>query len=81
LTVLAFSTRTFLLLPLPTNHRTAVKRTDLLHAYGQSAPYDATNDALKILVDADYPNPVIIIITDGMDNSSTTTQEQFQSIC
>jgi len=71
----AFSSRAYLLAPFSTDHQMTAKKLELFHAYGQTALYDATNTALQSLANADYPNRKMILITDGMDNVSTATQQ------
>jgi VWFA-related protein len=71
--LLAFSKRVFLLQQLTTQHELVISRLALLHAYGQTAIYDALDQALKILDGAEYPNRAILLITDGMDNGSEST--------
>jgi VWFA-related protein len=73
-TMFAFSGRPFLLMPLSTDHQVVARKMELFHAYGQTALYDATNAALRTLADAEYPDRKIIVISDGMDNSSRETQ-------
>lgn len=74
--VFAFSGHTYLLLPFSIDHQLAAKRMELFHAYGQTTLYDATYNALQMLATADYPNRKIILITDGIDNHSTVTQDE-----
>lgn len=71
-----FSTKPDLVQAFTTDHRTVEKQMEGFHAYGQTALYDVTNAALQKLEDADYPNRTIILITDGMDNTSTATQKE-----
>ena len=69
-----FSDRPYLLMPFSTDHQITARRLELLHAYGQTALYDAAKIALQNLASADYPNRKIILITDGIDSSSSTTR-------
>jgi Ca-activated chloride channel homolog len=71
-----FSRRVDLLMPFSTDHRMVVDRMDLFHGYGPTAIYDATDAALEELAHADYPNRVILLVTDGIDNYSIATREQ-----
>ncbi len=73
--LMAFSAHVFMLQPLTLQHDLVTKRLELLHAYGQSAIYDALSVALKILNNATYQNRAILLITDGMDNASKSTLE------
>jgi Ca-activated chloride channel family protein len=71
-----FSTKPDLVQSFTTDHQIVATQMEGLHAYGQTALYDVTNAALQSLEDADYPNRTIILITDGMDNTSTATREE-----
>ena len=72
----AFSAKPYLLQSFTTNHQMAAKQMELFHAYGQTSLYDATDVALQQLAEADYPNRTIILITDGIDNTSKATEEE-----
>ncbi len=72
----AFSAKPYLLQSFTTNHQMAAKQMELFHAYGQTSLYDATDVALQQLAEADYPNRNIIVITDGIDNTSKATEEE-----
>ena len=74
--VFAFNSQVSLLQPFSTDHQTAAERMELFNPYGKGALYDATNTALQSLEGADYPNRKLILISDGMDNSSTTTETE-----
>jgi VWFA-related protein len=71
----AFDSRVYLLQPFSTDHRAAAERMEHLGGYGKSALYDATNAALRSLERADYPNRQLILIADGIDNSSAVTEQ------
>jgi VWFA-related protein len=75
----AFNSQVYLLQPFSTDHQTAGERIELLNAYGKSALYDATNAALQRLEGADDPNRKLILISDGIDNSSTVTEQALAS--
>ncbi|HWJ40582.1 MAG TPA: VWA domain-containing protein [Candidatus Limnocylindrales bacterium] len=72
----AFNTRTHLLMPFSTDHQMTASKMEQFRAYGQTALFDATNTALQNLEGADYPNRTIILITDGLDNSSSATEKE-----
>ncbi len=72
----AFSTRPHLLMPFSTDHQMTASKIEQFHAYGQTALFDATITALQNLEGADYPNRTIILVTDGMDNSSSATEKE-----
>jgi VWFA-related protein len=71
----AFNSQVFLLQPFSTDHQMTAEKIELLNANGKSAIYDATNTALQTLEGADYPNRKLILITDGIDNSSAVTEQ------
>jgi VWFA-related protein len=71
----AFNSQVYLLQPSSTDHQMAAERMKLLHAYGKSALYDATDAALQSLERADNRNRKLILIADGMDNSSATSEK------
>ncbi len=71
----AFNSQVFLLQPFSTDHEMTAESIELLNASGKSALYDATNAALQRLERSDYPNRKLILIADGIDNSSTVTEQ------
>ena len=71
----SFSGPTFLLMPFSTDHKTTAEKMELFHAYGPTAIYDAVRTALQSLAVADYPDRVIILITDGIDNTSIAEEK------
>ncbi len=71
----AFSSRPILLLPFSTDHHVTAEAMEF-RPYGPSALYDATNTALQSLEGADYPNRKLILITDGIDNSSAASENE-----
>jgi VWFA-related protein len=71
----AFTGTTYLLMPFSTDHKMAAEKIERLHAYGQTAIFDAVRTALQSLAVADYTNRAIVLITDGMDNSSLAEEK------
>jgi VWFA-related protein len=71
----AFNSQVYLLQPFSTDHEMTAERIEALYASGKSALYDATNAALQRLERSDYPNRKLILIADGIDNSSTVTEQ------
>lgn len=69
----AFNSEVYQLQPFSTDHQTAAGKIELLKSYGESALYDGTNAALQRLERTDYPNRKLVLISDGIDNSSTVT--------
>ena len=72
----AFNGQVYQLQPFSTDHQTAAERIKPLNANGKSALYDATNAALQRLEGVSYPNRMLILISDGIDNSSTVTEQE-----
>ncbi len=68
--LLAFSTRPFLLQPFTTDHRLVIKRLAMLHAYNDTALFDAIMTGLSIIRRARYDKKALLVVTDGMDNAS-----------
>lgn len=66
----AFSDRPFLLQPFTTNHYLVLSRLVLLHAYGQTALFDTILDGLLMVHHGHYDKKALLVITDGMDNTS-----------
>jgi VWFA-related protein len=71
----AFNSQVYLVQPFSTDHQTAAEKIELLNASGKSALYDATNAALQRLEGSDDPNRKLILVSDGIDNSSTVTEQ------
>jgi Ca-activated chloride channel homolog len=72
----AFSSRPFLLQPFTTNHFLILSRLELLHAYGQTALYDTILDGLLMVEHGRYDKKALLVVTDGMDNTSQSSLEQ-----
>ena len=69
----AFSNRPFLLQPFTTNHSLVMSRLALLHAYGQTALFDTVLDGLIMVQHGRYDKKALLVVTDGMDNTSQAT--------
>jgi Ca-activated chloride channel homolog len=72
----AFSTRPFLLQPFTTNHAAVRSRLALLHAFGRTALYDVIFDGLIMVSRGRYDKKALLVVTDGMDNSSSCPLDQ-----
>ncbi|HTW87944.1 MAG TPA: VWA domain-containing protein [Candidatus Binataceae bacterium] len=72
----AFSVRPFLLQGFTTNHALIASRLELLHAYGQTALFDAILDGLLMVEHGRYDKKALLVVTDGMDNSSQSSLPQ-----
>ena len=74
--LLAFSNRAFLLQPFTTNHYLVKSRLGLLHAYGQTALFDAIVGGLFMVENGRYDKKALLVVTDGVDNASGATLQQ-----
>jgi Ca-activated chloride channel family protein len=72
----AFSTRPFLRQPFTTNHAAVRSRLALLHADGRTALYDVILDGLIMISRGRYDKKALLVVTDGMDNSSSSSLDQ-----
>lgn len=72
----AFSSRPFLLQPFTTNHYLVLSRLELLHAFGQTSLYDTILDGLLMVQHGRYDKRALLVVTDGMDNTSQSNVEQ-----
>src|SRR5208282_5651298 len=69
----AFSSHPFLLQPFTINHDLVMRRLALLHAYGQTALFDVIMLGLQTVQLGRYDKKALLVVTDGMDNTSTST--------
>jgi VWFA-related protein len=58
--------------PLTTDHALAVSRITEQIPYGMTALYDGLGEGLQLIESAHYPNRAMIVVTDGLDNTSNT---------
>ncbi len=72
----AFSSRPFLLQPFTTNHYLVLSRLELLHAFGQTSLYDTILDGLLMVQHGRYDKRALLVVTDGMDNTSQANVNQ-----
>jgi Ca-activated chloride channel homolog len=72
----AFSSRPFLLQPFTTNHYLVLSRLELLHAFGQTSLFDTILDGLLMVQHGRYDKRALLVVTDGMDNTSQATVQQ-----
>ena len=68
--LIAFSGRAFVLQKLTMDHHLIVQRLTLLHAMGPTSLYDAIHSSAELLEHGMYPDHVLIVVTDGKDNTS-----------
>jgi Ca-activated chloride channel homolog len=66
----AFSGKPFMLQNFTTDHSLVANRLSLLHAYGSTSLYDAVVTGLVMLQRGRYDKRALLVITDGMDNTS-----------
>jgi len=72
----AFSSRPFLLQPFTTDRSLVLSRLELLHANGQTALYDTILDGLLMVRHGRYDKKALLVVTDGMDNTSQSDLAQ-----
>ncbi|HYR79516.1 MAG TPA: VWA domain-containing protein, partial [Candidatus Dormibacteraeota bacterium] len=73
--LIAFSGRPYMLLPLTNDHDALIKRLALLHAYGQTALFDAVTQGIAVAQVGHNRRKVLLVITDGIDNTSTSSAD------
>jgi VWFA-related protein len=73
--LVAFASKLFLLQDLTADHRLVRTRLWMLHAYGPTALYDTLDETPKLLSKAKFKHRSVVLVTDGMDNASTTTRD------
>jgi VWFA-related protein len=71
----AFSSHPFKLQGLTKDHNALIQRLPLLHAYGQTALFDTIKQGISELELSDNQRKVLLVITDGMDNTSSSTAD------
>ncbi len=76
----AFSSRPYLLQPFTTNHELVANKLRLLHAYGQTALFDVIIQGLRMVRTGRYDKKALLVVTDGMDNTSVARVEDVVSL-
>ncbi len=71
----AFSGKPFKLQDFTTDHSLVASRLGLLHAYGSTSLYDAVVTGLVMLQRGRYDKRALLVVTDGMDNTSAHSLE------
>jgi len=66
----AFSGKPYMLQGFTTDHSLMLSRLGLLHAFGSTSLYDAVVTGLKMLQNSRYDKRALLVVTDGMDNTS-----------
>ena len=72
----AFSDKPYRLQPLTRDHQAVIQRLALLHAYGQTALFDTIKQGISEVEQSHNQKKVLLVITDGMDNTSTSTADE-----
>ena len=62
--------------PLTTDHALALGSITAQVPWGQTPLYDGINQGLELIESAHYPDRILVIITDGLDNSSETKLDE-----
>jgi VWFA-related protein len=73
--LIAFSTQPHLLQPLTADRRAVVQGLSQLHAFGQTSIYDSIVLAVGEFKTGNHTPKSIVLITDGMDNSSSVKEQ------
>ncbi|HEY2105709.1 MAG TPA: VWA domain-containing protein [Candidatus Binataceae bacterium] len=71
--LIAFSDRAFLLQDFTDNPAGLNRAIALLHAYGNTALYDAVVQGLRKVEQGRWPKKALLVMTDGMDNQSSNS--------
>jgi VWFA-related protein len=71
--LVAFSSRSFLLQNFTNDPGQLDHAIDMLHAYGQTALFDAVVQGLQKVQEGRYSKRALLVMTDGMDNESSHT--------
>jgi Ca-activated chloride channel family protein len=72
----AFSDRDWLLQPFTTDHRRVLRQLELLNASGQTSLFDTIIDGLLMLRHGTWDKKALLVVTDGMDNTSQAELQQ-----
>jgi VWFA-related protein len=71
--LIAFSDKAFLLQDFTSDPSNIIRAIGLLHAYGNTALFDAVVQGLRKVEQGRWPKKALLVLTDGMDNSSSYT--------
>ena len=74
--LIAFSSPPFLLQPFTTNHELVLNKLALLTANGETSLFDTVIDGLLMVRHGRWDKKALLVITDGMDNTSEATVDQ-----
>jgi len=73
--LIAFSSHPFMLQPVTNDRDALIKRLALLHAYGQTALFDAVTQGILLAQGSHNRRKVLLVITDGIDNASSSSAD------
>ncbi len=73
--LLAFSNKPYLLQAFTTNHAYVENKVRMLHAFGQTSLFDVILQGLQTVKRGRYDKKALLVITDGMDNTSVARLE------
>ena len=74
--LIAFSAKPQMLQPLTVNHQAVVQSLSQLLAFGQTSIYDSIVLAVGELGKGHQPSKAILLITDGIDKTSTVNEQE-----
>jgi len=74
--VFAFSDHPLMVAPLSTDHAAASASLATMKAFGRTALYDVIREGLRTLAQGCHQHKVLVVLTDGIDNASTSRFEQ-----
>ena len=72
----AFSDRPYTVAPLTTDHKIAIDRLGMMHAYGRTALYDVIIEGLQTMSRGCNKRKALVVLTDGMDTASSSSLDQ-----
>ena len=73
--LIAFSSRPYMLQPFTMDHDRVANRLMILQAFGQTSLFDAILQGLQIVRTGRYDKRALLVVTDGMDTSSSSRVE------
>ena len=72
----AFSSKPFNLQSFTREHSAIIERETILHAYGSTSLYDGVHTSVTTLQRGCYARRVLVVISDGIDNTSGKSRNQ-----
>jgi Ca-activated chloride channel homolog len=74
--LVAFASKPFILQPFTTDHKQLVQQLVRLHAYGNTALFDAVVLGVQTVQQGCFQKKMLLVVTDGMNDSGSSTVEQ-----